>query len=205
MLYIVTGFMRSGTSLMMHIMNKIGIEILYDKDREKELCVNGPSNPYFYEHPEYIVGKNITKEFIDKNDGKCIKVLGYGMNNIAFYPDSYKIIYMNRDFESRVRSICEKENKLEKLVPDFGRILWTRANAIRRRIQAKGGDPRKFIFDNYDVIMIDYDELIDNSDVTLKKLKEFLNIDFDIDKIKCEINSSLRKFVNTGLFDKYFI
>ena len=67
---VVTGLPRSGTSLMMQIMNKSGMEILSDGVRQKDI-----SNPEGYYELEAVKGIVKDNSFLKNAVGKVVKIL----------------------------------------------------------------------------------------------------------------------------------
>ena len=99
MIYIVSGFMRSGTSMMMRCLEAGGLTVEYDKDREDHMQKDYPDgNPVFYEQTHESRIKNLShaahengmvygyadsclgsedlaNKFTQQYEGKVIKVL----------------------------------------------------------------------------------------------------------------------------------
>ena len=99
MIYIVSGFMRSGTSMMMCCLEAGGLSVVYDQSREDHMQKEYPDgNPMFYEqtqetriknlsHTEHkdgtvygyadscIKSEDLADKFTQQYDGKVIKVL----------------------------------------------------------------------------------------------------------------------------------
>lgn len=95
---IVSGLPRSGTSLMMQMLEAGGQEIFTDKEREAD-----ESNPKgYYEHNAV---KNLSKksEFLSEATDKTVKVVS---NLVHYLPSRYKyrIVFMNRDLMEIIRS-----------------------------------------------------------------------------------------------------
>ena len=99
MIFIVSGFMRSGTSMMMRALEAGGLEAAYDSSRDvmndKFGDDNYKINPgSFYEIlPMKYRGLNFPLDY----RGKLIKVLLWGLTNMWVH--EYKIVFMLRDFE----------------------------------------------------------------------------------------------------------
>jgi DNA/RNA endonuclease G (NUC1) len=173
MIYVVSGFKRSGTSMMMRVLKEIGIEPFYDKKREdfmvKEYIAD---NPYFYE-VESKVFKGFRKG--DVPDGMAIKVLIY-RGKIRVPKEICKIIIMKRKKQSVLNSLkkYKKKKHFKFDVRDISRVDFEKLKQ------------------QYDGIVIDYDLIIKNPVGELARLKDFLGIDFDIAKISTVIDPSLK-------------
>jgi len=147
--YIVSGLERSGTSLMMQILEAGGIPVAYDDLRKADK--NNPKGYYELENGK-IIDKLKKKEFqINKYRGKFIKITAYGLQ---FLPKgNYDIIYMIRNtdeiIESTIkmsknktlinkedmrmalilfeRGILDKESSNHKFIPIFYKALITKS------------------------------------------------------------------------------
>lgn len=173
MIYVVSGFKRSGTSMMMRVLEEMGIKPFYDKKRE-DFMVNEyiAENPYFYE-----VESKVFKGFRegDVPDGMAIKVLIY-RGKIRVPKDLCKIIIMNRKKESVLNSLkkYKKKKHFKFDVRDYERVDFEK---LRER---------------YNGIVIDYDSILENPVPELKRLREFLGIEFDIARVCKVIDPGLR-------------
>ncbi len=101
MLYVVSGFMRTGTSMMMRALEAGGLETSYKADRDKM------KNHYADEHYDPNIGGLYELERQDYKDpnfprdfeGKLIKALNIGVPRMAVMPEGIKVIFMRRDKE----------------------------------------------------------------------------------------------------------
>jgi hypothetical protein len=97
--YIVSGFMRSGTSMMMRALSEGGLEAVVNKNRDQMNQQWGdeyyqPNGAGFYE----LERKDYAElNFPKKYEGKLIKVLYGGLSRIC--AGDYKIVFMVRDPE----------------------------------------------------------------------------------------------------------
>ena len=94
---IVSGRPRSGTSMMMKILDLSGYKCLRDMDWEEKIRP-GRKNEYFYEHRGLVHEGNIS--LLDGYDAG--KVMPKALPNLP--PDRVVVIWMDRDRESVVAS-----------------------------------------------------------------------------------------------------
>ncbi len=106
MIYVVSGYMRSGTSMMMEALKAGGMDIYYSQRHEDMMLSrhSDPSLPYtanahFYEPSREDMKR---QDFINAFDGKVIKVLSPYLPYLPI--GAYKIVYMNRNLSSIFRS-----------------------------------------------------------------------------------------------------
>jgi len=101
-LYIVSGFMRCGTSMMMKALEEAGLFAEYKNsrdDRTRKPHIDEHYDPnegglYELERSDYL-----TKDFPRKYKGKLIKCLYGGLERMNVMPDGINIVFMRRDFE----------------------------------------------------------------------------------------------------------
>ena len=108
---LVTGLPRSGTSLMMQILDKAGIEVLSDGNRESD--ISNPEGYYELEAVKKIVTNN---SFLKGAEGKAIKIVA----PLPLFIDqtlSYKVIFMKRSIEEVLKSqeiMLNKDQQAER-------------------------------------------------------------------------------------------
>jgi hypothetical protein len=162
---IVTGLPRSGTSLMMQILNKAGLEILSDGIREKD--VNNPEGYYELEAVKGIVKDN---SFLKEANGKVVKIVA----PLPMFMDkslSYRVILMRREIEEILRSQEKMLNKDQSAEREKFKTIY--ANHLQKTYQF-------FEMNNIPFQDISYQQLIQNTDIELKKICAFLDINSDL-------------------------
>ena len=95
---VITGLPRSGTSLMMQIIDKTQIPVLSDGKRESDI-----SNPEGYYELEAVKGIVKDNSFLNEAKGKAVKIVA----PLPIYLDTqhkYKVVFMRRDMDEILRS-----------------------------------------------------------------------------------------------------
>lgn len=109
MITVVSGFPRSGTSLMMQLLRKSGTELVYD-----DVLPADSSNPqgYFEWQPIKTTG-HIRHELYDSLEGKAVKVLNTWLLNFLHHGDGrqFRIYYMLRP----LNDVLESHRKVRDL------------------------------------------------------------------------------------------
>ena len=169
--YIVSGLERSGTSMLMQILNAGSIPIAFDNGRPAD-----EYNPkgYFELLGGKIINKLIAKSFpIEKYKGKFIKITSYGLK---FLPKArYKIIYSERDFEEILESIEKMMEKKDEDRVESKKNLIKLNNVIKKKIQEKK---------DLDVLFVNYNNILKNPNSNIKKILDFLSLPYDnLDKM----------------------
>ncbi len=174
--YIVSGLERSGTSLMMQILEKAGIDIVYDESRKAD--ENNPRGYYELEGGKII--NKLRKQSIDlsKYDDKFIKITSYGIGCLP--PGNYSIIYMQRDLNEVIDSTQKMSNKKfsrKKLKKSLQRLDNTIINEMRDRI-------------DIEYVIVNYNKLLSNYDEEIKKVNTIID-KFNADEGKKAIDERL--------------
>ena len=102
---VITGLPRSGTSLMMQIIDKAAVPVLSDGKREKDI-----SNPEGYFELEAVKGIVQDNSFLNDANGKAVKIVA----PLPIYMNpslNYRVIFMRRDMDEILRS---QEKMLQK-------------------------------------------------------------------------------------------
>ena len=101
---IVSGLPRSGTSLMMQMLDKSGLELLVDDKREAD-----ESNPKGYYEYEPVMSIHKDNSWLHKAQNKVIKVVAPLLKNLN--PEyRYKVIFMKRDYRQKHQMIEPMQN-----------------------------------------------------------------------------------------------
>lgn len=173
---VVTGIPRSGTSLLMQLLEKAGFTIASDQIRHAD--INNPEGYY-----ELISVKGIIKDnnFLSQLNGKCVKIVA----PLPIYVDPslhYKFIFMNRDIEEVLRS-------QEKMLAVDQRAKRQQLTEIYKNHIEK---TKLFIENNhFPLIDIYYKNLLFEPKQEIQRLLTFLNSQADINTLASQIKPDL--------------
>jgi hypothetical protein len=161
--YIVSGLERSGTSMIMQILSAAKVPIAYDRSRLADI-----SNPkgYYELKGGKIINSLINKTFqFNRYKGTFIKITAYGLK---FLPTgSYKIIYTERNIDEVLDSMEQMAN-----ISDADRLKTKKAfNNLNKQIKYKL-ETR----DDIKYLVVNYNEIIENPHIYLKKILDFLDL-----------------------------
>src|SRR6266852_5242736 len=103
---VVSGLPRSGTSLMMQMLDKGGVEVVTDNIRTAD--TDNPKGYY-----EYEMVKKIKKDasWLPATRGKAFKMVSQLLYDLPV-TENFRIIFMERDLDETLRS---QEKMLERL------------------------------------------------------------------------------------------
>jgi len=177
--YIISGLERSGTSMLMQILQAGGAPIAFDHLRP--IDQNNPKGYYELEGGK-IINKLMDGTFpLNKYKGRFIKITSYGLKYLP--QGNYKIIYSERNIEeildSMEKMIDIKDEEREKTKESFMKLNDLIKNLIRNR-------------EDMDVLLVNYNDIVSNPSSNIKKIYNFLNLkDIDLEKMISSVDKTL--------------
>ena len=178
---IVSGLPRSGTSMMMRVMEAGGVPPLVDHLRQPN-----PDNPGGYYEFERVKMLKEDSSWVGDAKGMAVKVI-YKL--VADLPtsESYRIVFMQRDLEEVLRS-QETMMRRDGLDPDtIGRdtllqLFQTEVFTFRRWAEVQK---------NIRIFYADYRQIIDDPEAAMGEIAAFLESDLDIKAMAEVVNPDL--------------
>ncbi len=169
---IVSGLPRSGTSMMMRMLQAGGMDVLTDNIRTPN-----EDNPLGYFEIEN-VKKLKEGEFgwLSEAEGKAIKVISALLKHL---PDqySYKVIFMRRDIDEVLASqkqMMVRRNEPVNIINDDELGLVFKKHLVQ--VEHWLAEQR-----NFEVVYVDYKDVINDTKSNLMKMRQNLDITFDIE------------------------
>jgi len=181
---IVSGLPRSGTSLMMNMLDAAGVPIMTDSKRAPD-----EANPRGYFEWEEIKKLPRNPSIIERAVGKAVKVITMLLPSLP-RKHRYRIIFMQRDVEE----IAGSQRKLRQ------RLAGTQAEDPQKMISSltQHRDRALQLLRNtstVELLEIDYADLVENPRATAERVAEFAKIDNDkIDNMAAVVDPTLRHF-----------
>jgi len=178
---IVSGLPRSGTSLMMQMLEAGGVSVFSDNIRKAD--ENNPRG--YYEHEAVkSIAKN--KKWLAQTSGKAVKIVSQLLVHLpAKY--NYKVIFMLRDLPeiviSQHKMLVRAGKHREDVYPGKLEIIYK-----NHLLKANG-----WLKSNHNaaVLYVNHQDAINNPFETAEKIKQFLGIELDIVKMASVIDKSL--------------
>ncbi len=180
---IVSGLPRSGTSMMMQMLHKAGMDIFSDGIREPD--ENNPKG--YYEH-ELVKSLARNKNWMKDAMGKVVKIISHLLTELpAQY--HYKIIFMERDLDEVLMSqhkMLVRDGKAKE-----GAINLKLVNAFKQNLERiKNWAPKQ---SHVEIVYISHKNVINHPIEELKKLRDFLGADLNIDEMAKVVDKSLHR------------
>lgn len=180
---VVSGLPRSGTSMMMQMLDKGGMDCFTDKKREAD--ENNPKG--YYEHDAV---KNLIKDkrFLREIEGEVVKVIAQLLQHLPSRY-KYKVIFMDRDLNEVLRSQHKMLNRLGKLKEDVLplRLLQKFETSLK---QVQRWLPEQA---NFEVLYVPHRAVIKNPLQYAQEVNDFLGGHLDVAKMAAVVDPSLHR------------
>ncbi|MGO9614163.1 MAG: sulfotransferase domain-containing protein [Dissulfurispiraceae bacterium] len=179
---IVSGLPRSGTSLMMRILEAGGMSVIVDNIREAD--EDNPGGYYEYEKVKELEQDN---SWMGAARGKAIKIVSpllyYVPQNEGY---NYKIVFMRRDLDEIVASQRKMAERLQQqnsfLDSELKATYIEHLRALEKWLCQK---------DCLETLHVDYTEVVFNTRATVSHIKNFLKQDLNIARMAETVDDSL--------------
>jgi len=178
-IYIVSGLERSGTSMLMQMLDGGGIPLVFDEKRKPD--DNNPKGYYELAGGKIINLLQENPDYVNEFKGKgFVKITAYGM---LFLPKGkYRIIFIERDMEEVLDSM-EKMKKGEDLVRGEIKESLTRLlNHVKKLLASR---------EDMDVLHVNYNRILRNPSQEISRIGEFLGEEFNVEGAVSRVNETL--------------
>ena len=181
--YVVSGLPRSGTSMMMRMLEAGGIAPFTDGERTPD--VDNPEGYYEYERVKDLE-KDPDKSWVREARGKALKVISLLLRSL---PDenAYRIVYMRRHLDEILQSQDKMLDRLGNAAP--GGDMEAMKEAYRNDIVAARLHARKK--PNMELIEVHYFHAIEDPDGTARRVNQFLGGGLDEAAMAAAVDKSL--------------
>ena len=184
---IVSGLPRSGTSMMMSMLEKGGMEVLTDNIRKAD-----EDNPRGYFEFEKVKKIKEDSSWLEKTRGKVFKMVSMLLYELpSLY--KYKIIFMKRNMDEMLasqRKMLEREGKGGNGDDEIGELFAKHLKHITGWLELRP---------NISTLYINYRDIIDDPHMQAKILNQFVDNRLNVEKMIAVIDKSLyRNKVNPG-------
>ena len=179
---VVSGLPRSGTSMMMKMLEAGGQPILTDNLREAD--DNNPNGYYEFERVKQLSDGDF--DWISEAGGKVVKIVtGLIMNLPSDH--KYKVIFMQRAMKEVLASqkkmlgrLGQQDDKVED--DKMKKIYQEHLKQVNLWISKQS---------NIEVLYVNYNTMLGNPIESLQKVDEFLGGEMDVDAMAAVVNKDL--------------
>jgi len=180
---VVSGLPRSGTSMAMQMLAAAEIPVVTDGLREP-----GEDNPrgYFeYERVKALHREGEDRAWLERARGKAIKIISFFLKDLP-PSNRYKVIFMRRDLQQVLSS--QRQMLARRGEPpgadDQGmyEILEGHLAEVDRLMNAST---------HFELLNVDYGEVIGNPREQARRIRDFLGLELDVEKMASAVDFSL--------------
>jgi hypothetical protein len=179
---VVSGLPRSGTSMMMKMLEAAGLPILTDAVRKAD--DDNPKGYFEYERVKDLE-KETDKTWVREARGKVLKVISFLLKDLP--PDNfYRVIFLRRDVDEVVAS----QNKMIRNRGEANRVEDEEARRLFQRhlLQVKMLVSRS---PNFEMLEVDHRETIEHAKDVAQRVSAFLGGGLDVGKMAAAVDRSL--------------
>jgi hypothetical protein len=180
---VISGLPRSGTSMMMKMVEAGGAQLVMDGQRTAD-----EDNPKGYFELEKVkeLDKTEDKAWLQEFRGKAVKIISFLLRDL---PDDnyYKILFMRRNLEE----IMASQNKMLDRRGEAHDESGDGAMMKRYTVHLKKVDFLLEEKENMLSLDIDYKSVVESPRKAAKRVRRFLGIPLDVDKMVAAVDKSL--------------
>lgn len=174
---IVSGLPRSGTSLMMQMLHKGGVDILTDDNRKAD-----ESNPKGYFEYDPVMSIHKDNSWLSKAQNKSVKVVA-PLLKFLDQKHRYKVIFMNRDLTEVVKSQQKMIGKDPDSLPV--NLLQAYTKQLNQVEVWKNKEP------GVELIYLNYKDVLDDTDAAIEKVSAFIGAPLDVEAMASCVDKTL--------------
>lgn len=185
---IVSGLPRSGTSMMMQMLDAAGLPIYTDEERTPD-----ESNPKGYYEHKAVKSLMHNSSWVKETPGKVVKVISH----LLFYLPgryTYKIIFMDRELKEVVMSqhaMLVRNGKKGAKEDAYPMNIETQFAQNLKKVKAWEKTHM-----NVQIMRVNYSDVLASPEKIAKEIANFLGKDLDIKRMANAVDSSLYRTKN---------
>jgi hypothetical protein len=161
--YIVSGLERSGTSMMMQILDAGNIPLEYDTART--IDENNPKGYYELEGGK-IISKLREGTFpLKAYKGRFIKITAFGLQYLP--PGSYKIIYIERNLDE----VLDSMEKMARIIDENRELTKESFRKLNEKVKQEIQRREDIV-----VLLLNYNEMLRNPQSSIQKIGDFIGV-----------------------------
>lgn len=183
-IYVVSGLPRSGTSMMMQMLQAGGIPVLTDALRAED-----NNNPKGYLEFEKVKALAKDNSWLAESEGKVVKIIA---QLLQFLPGDfqYKIIFMNRDMKEVLTSQQKMLGKDSSVFPMGLADVFSKQLA-RSEAWIKSQP-------NMEVLYVNYSDVVQNPAEQAENIESFLGMNLNLEKMVAAVDGKLYRNKNSN-------
>lgn len=171
---IVSGLPRSGTSMMMKILDAGGLEIVTDNERTAD--EDNPKGYYEFEIVKQL-GDGGKADWVNQAEGKVVKVISFLLQHLPAN-HSYKVIFMRRNVEEILASQQQMLARRGETSTDSDERVADTFQEHLKRVRVWLANQK-----NIQVLYVDYNSMMKEPQGPIQGVYDFLGLPLDLEKM----------------------
>jgi hypothetical protein len=187
---VVSGLPRSGTSMLMKMLDAGGMAIMTDSERVAD--IDNPKGYFEYERVKDLE-KETDKSYLREGRGKVLKVISFLIKDLPDDND-YRVIFMRRDLDEVLASQNKMINRLgteDSTAAEDAMKEAYRNDIVRTRLLCKNRP-------NFELIEVNYKNTIENPAATARSVNAFVGGHLDETAMREAVDGSLYRNRGSG-------
>ena len=187
---VVSGLPRSGTSMLMKMLDAGGMAIMTDSERVAD--IDNPKGYFEYERVKDLE-KETDKSYVREGRGKVLKVISFLIKDLPDDND-YRVIFMRRDLDEVLTSqgkMIDRLGSSDSSADDEAMKEAYRNDIVRTRLMCKKHP-------HMELIEIHYSETVANPAASAHKVNAFLGGGLDEAAMLVAVDKSLYRNKASG-------
>ncbi len=180
---VVSGLPRSGTSMLMKMLEAGGLEIMTDSERTAD--IDNPKGYFEYERIKDLE-KETDKSYVRESRGKALKVISFLIKDLPDDND-YRVIFMRRDLEEVLASQNKMIQRLgteDSAAQEEAMKEAYRNDIVRTRLLCKNRP-------NFELIEVHYKSAVEAPADAASRVNAFLGGGLDEEAMRAAVDGSL--------------
>jgi len=180
---VVSGLPRSGTSMLMNMLDAGGMEIMTDSERVAD--IDNPKGYFEYERVKDLE-KETDKSYVREGRGKVLKVISFLIKDLPDDND-YRVIFMRRDLEEVIASQNKMIQRLgteDSTAAEEAMKEAYRNDIVRTRLLCKNRP-------NFELIEVHYKSTVEEPSDTAHSVNAFVGGHLDEVAMRAAVDGSL--------------
>jgi hypothetical protein len=180
---IVSGLPRSGTSMLMRMLDAGGLLVMTDSQREAD--IDNPKGYFEYERVKDLE-KETDKSYVKEGRGKVLKVISFLIKDLPDDND-YRVIFMRRELSEVLKSQNKMIDRLgteDTAAADEAMKEAYRNDIVRTRLMCRKRP-------NFELIEVHYKATVEDPAGTARIVNEFLGGRLDEAAMRVAVDASL--------------
>ena len=178
--YVVSGLPRSGTSMMMKILEAGGLEPMTDKIRQAD-----GDNPKGYYELEAVKRTKSDPSWLGDADGKVVKVIAQLLADLPS-DKKYKVVFMRRNLNEILAS---QKKMLQNRGEENQSTDHDMKNIFASHVEETEMWMRKS--EHLDVLFVSYNRMQSDSEAQINRIAKFVGVDLNKEKMAEVVDPTL--------------